>query len=561
MGTKIVDSRYINGVDEIRKIKNKYKETLNCFADLPDYNRKRAERRFLILREFEEYFSVNEKKRLGKKYKVHVARKIFCKQKGISLSTFLNWRRLEKKYGIIGLVPHYGTKRSKTGEIIFTIKDNIAKPPQSHSITAIIKFDIYRPVNCIQAIIKLIENQHDFPEARKAASLAPFKFILSFSKPHFFKPQSLPLAPHEIRKLERYKTKTHRNHWAKAVALLMAHKGCTVFEIAIAAGRSTNTIYNWFRQYKKNGLSFIETKVAQKRRAKMWQVRTTRIVDILHTPPMTYNINRTSWTYDTIIKAYLAVHGEPLPKSALKRVIKETKYTWRHARKVLTSPDPNYKKKVEKVLSVLRNTQEDEAFFFIDEFGPYQVKKYGGQALTDKEVLRIIPNRSTKKGKVQAIAALEAFTNQLSWQFIDHKDTEAVISLLVMLRKKYSEKRKLFITWDTIATHQSNLLSRWIEKNNTDSIKKANGPIIKVVPLPSKAQFLNVIESVFGGMKKAVIYNSDYSSRKEMEEAIHRHFLERNIFFKKNPKRVGHKIWDKEDFDLDRLHGGLFKKM
>jgi len=189
------------------------------------------------------------------------------------------------------------------------------------------------------------------------------------------------------------------------------------------------------------------------------------------------------------------------------------------------------------------------------------VKKYGGQALTDKEVLRIIPNRSTKKGKVQAIAALEAFTNQLSWQFIDHKDTEAVISLLVMLRKKYSEKRKLFITWDTIATHQSNLLSRWIEKNNTDSIKKANGPIIKVVPLPSKAQFLNVIESVFGGMKKAVIYNSDYSSRKEMEEAIHRHFLERNIFFKKNPKRVGHKIWDKEDFDLDRLHGGLFKKM
>ncbi len=86
MGTKIVESRYIDGVDEIRKIKNKYKETLNCFGNLPDYNRKRAERRFLILREFEEYFSVNEKKRLGKKYKVHVARKIFCKQKGISLT-------------------------------------------------------------------------------------------------------------------------------------------------------------------------------------------------------------------------------------------------------------------------------------------------------------------------------------------------------------------------------------------------------------------------------------------------------------------------------------------
>jgi hypothetical protein len=85
--------------------------------------------------------------------------------------------------------------------------------------------------------------------------------------------------------------------------------------------------------------------------------------------------------------------------------------------------------------------------------------------------------------------------------------------------------------------------------------------MISIVPLPSRAQFLNVIESVFGGMKKAVIYNSDYGSKKEMEEAIARHFEERNLFFQHNPKRAGNKIWDKEAFDLNKLPGGLFKKM
>jgi hypothetical protein len=39
-------------------------------------------------------------------------------------------------------------------------------------------------------------------------------------------------------------------------------------------------------------------------------------------------------------------------------------------------------------------------------------------------------------------------------------------------------------------------------------------PHVKLVPLPSCAQFLNVIESVFSGMAKAVIHNSDFLPRK-----------------------------------------------
>lgn len=79
--------------------------------------------------------------------------------------------------------------------------------------------------------------------------------------------------------------------------------------------------------------------------------------------------------------------------------------------------------------------------------------------------------------------------------------------------------------------------------------------------MPSKSQFLNVIEAVFGGMKKAVICNSDYATPHDMQEAIARHFEEKNIFYRENPKKAGDKIWDKQRFDFDRLAGGLFKKM
>jgi len=69
---------------------------------------------------------------------------------------------------------------------------------------------------------------------------------------------------------------------------------------------------------------------------------------------------------------------------------------------------------------------------------------------------------------------------------------------------------------------------------------------VELAPLPSSAQFLNVIESVFSGMAKAVIHNSDYQSVDVCKVAIDRYFTERNQAFLENPKRAGKKIWGEE---------------
>jgi hypothetical protein len=61
----------------------------------------------------------------------------------------------------------------------------------------------------------------------------------------------------------------------------------------------------------------------------------------------------------------------------------------------------------------------------------------------------------------------------------------------------------------------------------------------KPAPLPSFTQYLNVIESVFGGLTRAVIHNSDYLSLEACQQAITRHFEERNRNFRENPKRAG----------------------
>lgn len=97
----------------------------------------------------------------------------------------------------------------------------------------------------------------------------------------------------------------------------------------------------------------------------------------------------------------------------------------------------------------------------------------------------------------------------------------------------------------------SKKLLAFVEAHNAEG---NDSPRIELVPLPASAQFLNVIESVFSGMARAIIHNSNYSSVKAATEAIDRYFEERNQHFGENPERAGNKIWGKErtaaTFDL-----------
>lgn len=70
--------------------------------------------------------------------------------------------------------------------------------------------------------------------------------------------------------------------------------------------------------------------------------------------------------------------------------------------------------------------------------------------------------------------------------------------------------------------------------------------MVALAPLPAGAQFLNVIESVFSGMARAIIVNSNYGSINEARAAIDRYIQERNEKFRCTPKRAGRKIWGSE---------------
>lgn len=271
-----------------------------------------------------------------------------------------------------------------------------------------------------------------------------------------------------------------------------------------------------------------------------------KIFKILHSPPSDYGLNRTTWRIEDLYNI-MAKEGVPISKPYIRKVIKSAGYRFIKAKKVLTSNDPQYREKLKNITCILSKLKPTESFFSIDEFGPFAIKLQGGRSWVAPGENKIVPQFQRSKGSLILTAALELSTNQVTHFYSPNKNTSEMIKLLNILIDQYSEQDKIYLSWDAASWHASKGLYEKVDKLNTKTYRSIHKtPFIELAPLPACAQFLNVIESVFSGMAKAIIHNSNYNSIEECMNAIDQYFFERNQSFKENPKRAGKKIWGKE---------------
>jgi hypothetical protein len=246
-----------------------------------------------------------------------------------------------------------------------------------------------------------------------------------------------------------------------------------------------------------------------------------------------------------LLRQVLKENGTRVGTALVAKTIKAAGYKWRNAKIVLTSNDPTYKEKLDRIRYILSSLQPDEAFFSIDEYGPFAVKAKPGRTLSAPGVQPTVPQWQKSRGCMIMTAALELSGNQVTHFYSAKKNTTEMIRMLDVLIDRYSGRRKLYLSWDAASWHISKQLFARIDAHNS-AVPDKGGPFIETAPLPAGAQFLNVIESVFSGMARAIIHNSNYKSMDLAKAAIDRYFGDRNAYFKRHPKRAGKKIWGSE---------------
>ena len=124
------------------------------------------------------------------------------------------------------------------------------------------------------------------------------------------------------------------------------------------------------------------------------------------------------------------------------KITKAAGYRWRKARIVLTSSDPNYTEKLDRIRSILSGLRSDEAFFSIDEFGPFAVKMKPGRMLSAPGEQRVVPQWQKSRGCMIMTAALELSGNQVTHFYSPRKNTAEMIRMMELLVRSDRDRRQ-----------------------------------------------------------------------------------------------------------------------
>jgi transposase len=140
---------------------------------------------------------------------------------------------------------------------------------------------------------------------------------------------------------------------------------------------SAKTVHKWVARFRAAGSTGLEDRSSRPHRIARRNLETCKelgeaVFALLHTPPRDSGFNRTTWRLADLHSA-LRTLGMLTTQNNLSIVIKQAGYQWKKARVTLTSSDPLYREKVDAIKKALSDLKDDEAFFSIDEFGPFAV--------------------------------------------------------------------------------------------------------------------------------------------------------------------------------------------
>ena len=142
----------------------------------------------------------------------------------------------------------------------------------------------------------------------------------------------------------------------------------------------------------------------------------------------------------------------------MSKIIKDAGFRFRKAKKVLTSNDPNYRRKLEAITAILSTLAPDEKFFMLDEYGPFSIKIHGGRSLMKVGEWKTVPQWQRSKGSLILTAALELSTNHVTHLYSKKKNTDEMLKRLEILLGKYSSESCIYLSWDGASWHASKKL-------------------------------------------------------------------------------------------------------
>ena len=161
------------------------------------------------------------------------------------------------------------------------------------------------------------------------------------------------LTPEEEKELsQRLKAASKTRIYIRLKTLELSHQGKSVQEIGTVLSRHPNSVRSYIHQFNKGGFKALMPRWSGGASQKLRDLDKDYWEDLLCRPPSHFerlNSQSQRWTYQLLQQYLLLYEHRQVHQSTIWLHLRRLKYTSGRAKLSVTSPDPNYQLKRERV--------------------------------------------------------------------------------------------------------------------------------------------------------------------------------------------------------------------
>jgi transposase len=315
-----------------------------------------------------------------------------------------------------------------------------------------------------------------------------------------------------ISKRAKYQAKRQRAMIVLASATLMSAP-----EIARLMRTDESHVRKVIHAFNEKGFDSLDPDYRGGRPKKTTPYERDRIIALARARPDTQGVPLTRWSLAKLAP-HLAEMGIFLSREALRQLLIDAGLSHQRTRSWKWSPDPDFKEKAERVLSLYRAGPEGGVVVCFDEMGPIQlIPHHGSSWAPRKRAGRLRATYKRPHGVRYLFAAYDVHSDRLHGRLREHKNAGEVLAFFKQIRMRYEPRLRIYLVMDNLSTHKTPVIREWAEEAN-----------VELVFTPTYASFLNRIECHFWAIGEFVVKNADYPDWDILAKAMADHIRYRN---------------------------------
>ena len=321
----------------------------------------------------------------------------------------------------------------------------------------------------------------------------------------------------ELQKIVRGHKSEQRMVFRASVILQLGEERLTVKEVAQNLGTSAKTVKKWRDRFLQLGIAGLSDLLRSGAPPKFDAAQRCEVISIACDIPENYGMSGyTKWTVDLLTEAVNQnVEGIQMSRSSIVRTLKNNELKPHKMDMWLHSRDPEFKEKVNDIVSLYIDPPKDAVILSIDE-------KTGMQATERKnETQSPMPGRPgryeyeyIRHGTLSMFASFNIKTGEVYSECNSTRTGPDLVDFMENVAVKYKDASKIIIIWDNLNIHYDGPDKRWREFNQKHDEK------FQFHYTPLHASWVNQVEIFFSILQKRSLKHGSFCSTDDLKEQV-----------------------------------------